>query len=182
MRIAEEFRTSQAPVREALRELETLRLVESEPYRGTGSARSASGRWPRPIPSGPSWSRPRPSPRPRLKGNVEDSALPGRSPRAAADGDHEGYARLNIEFHRRIVQAADNQILLQTWDSLGFETRVRITLARQDPDLVRRAATHKPILDALEVGDGPTAGRLLREHSESFRDLGSAKLHEQGSA
>src|ERR1700733_11664714 len=35
MRIAEEFRTSQAPVREALRELETLRLVESEPYRGT---------------------------------------------------------------------------------------------------------------------------------------------------
>src|SRR4051794_1123165 len=34
LRIAEEFGVSQAPVREALRELEILRLVESEPFRG----------------------------------------------------------------------------------------------------------------------------------------------------
>jgi len=33
--IAREFDTSQTPVREALRELESQRLVESEPYRGT---------------------------------------------------------------------------------------------------------------------------------------------------
>src|SRR3954451_12139476 len=34
MRVAEEFGVSQAPVREALRELELLRLVVSEPFRG----------------------------------------------------------------------------------------------------------------------------------------------------
>ncbi len=33
-RIAAELGTSQAPVREALRDLELLRLVESEPFRG----------------------------------------------------------------------------------------------------------------------------------------------------
>src|ERR687889_2658023 len=33
-RVAEEFGVSQAPVREALRELEILRLVVSEPFRG----------------------------------------------------------------------------------------------------------------------------------------------------
>jgi DNA-binding GntR family transcriptional regulator len=33
-RIAQELGTSQAPVREALRELESLRFIESEPYRG----------------------------------------------------------------------------------------------------------------------------------------------------
>ena len=33
-RIAQELGTSQAPVREALRDLELLRLVESEPFRG----------------------------------------------------------------------------------------------------------------------------------------------------
>src|SRR4051795_10777818 len=33
-RIAQELGTSQAPVREALRELESLRFVESEPFRG----------------------------------------------------------------------------------------------------------------------------------------------------
>src|SRR6266705_3268452 len=35
MHIAQEFEISQAPVREALRELEALGFVESEPYRGT---------------------------------------------------------------------------------------------------------------------------------------------------
>ena len=33
-RIAQELGTSQAPVREALRDLELLRVVESEPFRG----------------------------------------------------------------------------------------------------------------------------------------------------
>src|SRR5687767_9053059 len=33
-RIAQELGTSQAPVREALRDLELLRFVESEPFRG----------------------------------------------------------------------------------------------------------------------------------------------------
>src|SRR3954447_24581215 len=35
LQVAREFNTSQAPVREAFRELEALRLVESETYRGT---------------------------------------------------------------------------------------------------------------------------------------------------
>ncbi|MHC5541965.1 GntR family transcriptional regulator, partial [Singulisphaera rosea] len=35
LQIAREFQTSQGPVREALRELEALRLVESQTYRGT---------------------------------------------------------------------------------------------------------------------------------------------------
>jgi DNA-binding GntR family transcriptional regulator len=34
IRVAREFGVSQAPVREALRELEILRLIESEPFRG----------------------------------------------------------------------------------------------------------------------------------------------------
>jgi DNA-binding GntR family transcriptional regulator len=34
IRVAEEFGVSQAPVREALRELETLRFVESSPFKG----------------------------------------------------------------------------------------------------------------------------------------------------
>src|SRR4051812_25814321 len=35
LQVAREFNTSQAPVREALRELEALRLVETQTYRGT---------------------------------------------------------------------------------------------------------------------------------------------------
>ena len=174
MRIAEEFKTSQAPVREALRELETLRLVESEPYRGTrvrevGEREMAEAYAVRAVLEQAAAE----SAAPRLKGNVEALRHCLEELRGVASaGDHGGYARHNLEFHRRIVEASDNQILLQTWDSLGFETRVRITLARQEPDLVRRAATHDPILEALEAGDGPAAGRLLREHAESFMGPG----------
>lgn len=174
MRIAEEFRTSQAPVREALRELETLRLVESEPYRGTrvrevGEREMAEAYAVRAVLEQAAAE----SAAPRLKGNVEALRHCLEELRSVASaGDHGGYAHHNLEFHRRIVEASENQILLQTWDSLGFETRVRITLARQGPDLVRRAATHDPILEALEIGDGPAAGRLLREHAESFMGPG----------
>jgi DNA-binding GntR family transcriptional regulator len=177
MRIAEEFRTSQAPVREALRELETLRLVESEPYRGTrvrevGEREMAEAYAVRAVLEQAAAEVAAPI----LKGNVEKLRLCLDELKAVAlAGDQDGYAHHNLNFHRQIIQASDNKILLQTWDSLGFEIRVRISLARQVPDLVPRAASHDPILEALNKGDGPTAGRLLREHAESFMSAAPAR-------
>ena len=55
-------------------------------------------------------------------------------------------------------------------------------LARKEPDLPRFAACHDPILEALEAGDGPTAGRLLREHAESFMGPGPARPCDDPSA
>ena len=170
MRIAEEFKTSQAPVREALRELEALRLVQSEPYRGTrvrevGRHEMAEAYAVRAVLEQAAAEAAAPT----LKGNVDllRSHLVLLLASALA-GDREGYARHDLDFHRGIVEAAGNKVLLQTWDSLGFEVRLRIMLARKEPELVRFAACHDPILEALDLGDGPTAGRLLREHAESF--------------
>ncbi len=177
MRIAEEFKTSQAPVREALRELETLRLVESEPYRGTrvrevGEVEMAEAYAVRAVLEQAAAE----SAAPGLKGNTAGLRQTLDELRVSAlEGDREGYARHDLDFHRGIVEAAGNRILLQTWDSLGFETRVRIMLARKEPDLPKFASCHDPILEALEAGDGPRAGRLLREHAESFMGPGPAK-------
>ena len=182
MRIAEEFRTSQAPVREALRELETLRLVESEPYRGTrvrevSEREMAESYAVRAVLEQAAAD----SAASNLKGNAEGlrRSLEGIKSAAVA-GNYPEYARHNIDFHRQIVEAAGNRILLHTWDSLGFETRIRIRLVRHESDLIRLAATHDPILEALEVGDGPTAGRLLREHSRSFMGCGMDCPRESG--
>ena len=113
---------------------------------------------------------------PVLKGNVEPLRQCLDQLRSAALAhDREGYATHDIDFHRGIVEAADNKVLLQTWDSLGFDVRLRIMLARKEPDLPRFAACHDPILDALEAGDGSTAGRLLREHAESFMGPGKPR-------
>jgi DNA-binding GntR family transcriptional regulator len=161
LQIAREFQTSQGPVREALRELETLRLVESQTYRGTrvraaevrgvleqAAAAKAAG---------------------RLKGNAaplhaELDALRA----AAATGDLDAYSRCNMAFHRRIVEASGNAVMLRVWDSLMLEVRTRIGLNQLDLDLPAVAETHLPIVEALERGDGERAGSLLRAHAEMF--------------
>lgn len=168
LNIAKEFDTSQTPVREALKELESRRLVEAIPYRGTyvreisdremeeayevrGALEQLAGELAAP----------------KLVGNV--AALRATTQRliaAAMAQDAEAYSRLNVDFHREIVLATNNHTLVSAWDALGFEMRVRIHLARHhNPELVARAEEHIPIIDALERGDGQTAGRLLREHA-----------------
>jgi DNA-binding GntR family transcriptional regulator len=170
LQIARELKTSQGPVREALRELEALRLVESETYRGTrvralsehemndagqvrGVLEETAAHWAAAA----------------LKRHLEPLRDELESIRKAATaGDLDGYAAHNMAFHRLIVEASGNQVLLRVWDSLMLEVRTRIGLAQLDVDLTFAAETHVPIVEAFSRGDGATAGRLLREHAEMF--------------
>ena len=173
--IAREFDTSQTPVREALRELEALRLVESIPFRGTRvreitpremaeaySVRVALEQMAAEL-AGPRFLKSVHS----LESRRLETAVEALSSSAHA-GDVEGFAKANLTFHRTIVEAAGNQVLLQTWESLGFETRMRVNLARQPVNLEERIAEHAEIARALAAGDGVRAGKLLREHAEFF--------------
>ena len=172
LEIAREFDTSQTPVREALRELESLQLVESAPYRGTRvreitdremveayTVRGVLEQLAAELATR------------RLKGNVSGiRASLSLIHQAAQSGDIDAYARHNVEFHRAIVVASDNRVLIQAWDRLSFESRVRLYLRRRhEPNLIERAREHDQPVDALEAGDGVTAGRLLREHAESCK-------------
>lgn len=172
LELARQFDTSQTPIREALRELETLKLVESEPYRGTrvraisdqemleaytvrGVLEQLAGELAAPYLNRNSAA---------LRTSVESLVS------AAKDGDIAGYSYYNMEFHRGIVEASRNELLFQTWSTLAFEARVRIHLKHaHTPDLVNRALEHMPILEALDRGDGKSAGLLLRAHAESCR-------------
>ena len=184
LEIAKEFDTSQTPVREALRELESLRLVESVPYRGTrvreitdremieaytvrGVLEQLAGELAAP----------------RLKGNVGTiRASLQEIHDAARVSDVEAYARHNLEFHRSIVVASHNEVLIQSWDRLSFEARVRLHLRRQETNLVERAREHDGPVDALEAGDGAKAGRLLREHAESCKRRWMEQTSEVGNS
>jgi DNA-binding GntR family transcriptional regulator len=73
-----------------------------------------------------------------------------------------------MAFHRLIVEASGNTVLLRVWDALMLEVQIRIGLSRFDLDMSFAAETHVPIVDAVDRGDGQTAGRLLREHAEMF--------------
>jgi DNA-binding GntR family transcriptional regulator len=169
LQLANEFGVSQGSVREALRELEASRLVESEAYRGTrvrvvspnemreaylvrGVLEEAAAQQAAPVLQGDG----------RLRLEYEGIV------QAAEQGDLAEQAARNTVFHRLIVESSGNGVLLRLWDSLAFETRTRVRLSRPEANPVRDAHTHGPIVDAFERGDGDTAGRLLREHAESF--------------
>ena len=170
LKIAREFATSQGPVREALRELESLRLVESQTYRGTRvRALNETEMWEHAQVRGMLEQAAAVAAASAMDGDVEDLRRDLEDlRRTASHGDKPGYARANREFHRRIVAAAGNTVLLRIWDSLMLETRTRVALSHLTLNLPVVADTHVPIIEALERGDGPTAGSLLREHAELF--------------
>ena len=86
---------------------------------------------------------------------------------AAAHGDLDACAEHDVKFHRNILKAAQNDVLLRVWDTLAFDLRIHAaigTVSKGLPDVVE---SHRPIVDALEKGCGKEAGLLLRNHVET---------------
>ena len=173
LRIAEEFGTSQGPVREALRELEATGLVTNLPRRGTYVS-EVMGEGLREIYT--------------VRGALEEQATRIATARGACDvallqrevdlmrdaavaGDTHGVVDHSVAFHRAIMEAAKNRLLLNIWQSLQIETRTTITMLTEGLDLVEIAASHQPIVDAIAAGDAETAARVAREHQDYFEHL-----------
>jgi len=171
MELAHEFDVSQAPVREAFRELETLGVLVSEHYRGTRvreiSSRETYDAY-------------------QLRGYLEEIAMQLIPPeklrdeigsiealqttmrKAARSGDADGFAEANTQFHRSIVSLASNQKLLKVWESLEIGMRSRLNLQKNEGKLSSLAEIHQPIVDSLKRGDLTQTGVLMREHAFSF--------------
>jgi DNA-binding GntR family transcriptional regulator len=168
-RIALELGTSQAPVREALRDLELLGLVGSEPFRGSRvrvfdeeqmlevypvraaleelAARLAAE---------------------NLGGDVSvlDAELEAMRD-AVRRGDTNALVRHDIAFHRLIVEAAGNAVLTQSWKSLGVEGRITVSLYSTYMDSGDAAERHAPLLEAIRAQNAAAAGREARKHVEA---------------
>src|SRR5436309_8797990 len=130
IRVAHEFGVSQAPVREALRELEILRLIESEPFRGA----RVRGMRPEeiaeiyPVRAALEEVAARAA-APRLAGRVQPLADEIEGMRAAAaDGDLHRFVAHDVAFHRRAVAASGNRTLIDRWDTLHIDTRTRASV------------------------------------------------------
>ncbi len=115
-RIATELEVSQTPVREALRELESLRLIESAPNKGVRvrNLTAADLEESYPVRAGLE----------AIAAELAADASPGLlgpgthvlalyEADSAADGTAQ--VRHTVAFHRELVRAADNSVLLHTW-------------------------------------------------------------------
>jgi DNA-binding GntR family transcriptional regulator len=171
-RIAQELGTSQAPVREALRDLELLRFVESAPFKGARVREITDEELLEiyPVRAALEELAARQAAI-RLDGAVAalEAELDAMH-RAADEGDLHTQVVHDANFHRLIVEAAGNRILQDVWGYLRIESRTIITAVRTGMDGHEIAERHRPVLDALRDRDPERAGAALRRHLEEFAD------------
>jgi len=165
LQIAEEFKTSHTPVREAFRYLEALRVVETETYKGTrvrkitrreleesSLIRSVLEELGAQLAA------------PTFKNNtqaLEEQAA--KFMKAAREKNVSDYSEHDMQFHRIIMAQSDNQLLMEIWESLVLESRFRMTLNQIGKDQLEEfGAAHLPIIPELKKGDGASAGMLLK--------------------
>ncbi len=169
LQIAREFDSSQAPIREAFCKLEAMRIVETEPYKGTRVREISSRELEeclriRAVLENLAAEQVED----RLKaktGELKQKAL--QTVEAARLRDLRKYSLANLEFHRLIVEASHTQTLLSLWDSLAPEVRMFATVKANVDNLVDGANDHLEIVEAFAEGDNRFAGKLLKKHAES---------------
>jgi DNA-binding GntR family transcriptional regulator len=180
-RIANELGTSQAPVREALRDLELLRLVESEPFRGArvrgfGEAELIEVY---PVRAVLEEFAAKEATK-HLDGDVSVLEAELEAMREAARrGDMNGLVEHDIAFHRVIVESARNAVLEQCWKSLGVESRITISLYGIYMDPGQAAERHVKLIDAIRSGSPGAAGREARKHVEVSARLMRSRLRSE---
>ncbi len=164
-RIAAELGVSQAPVREALRQLEALRLIESMPNRGARVREFTEEDFAEFFPV-----------RAGLEKTAADLAVVRTGGRLdALQGHIERLAgasgpdvmRHSIAFHREIVEAAGNGLLRSVWESLGIEIWTTLSVRRHQTELCGKTAEHIEIADAFARRD-PGVGTMLHDHVMSY--------------
>ncbi len=160
--LAREFDVSQAPIREALRELEGSGLVCSERFRGTRVR-------------GADFAEMRESYELRIMLEKRSVALAspykpellellGECQRemelAIKAEDSETYIDNALRFHRKLVESSGNRTFLSVWDSLLWDIRGRIALRRHaemGKSLKPLVSAHRALLGRLRAQDAEGA-------------------------
>lgn len=177
--VARSLGTSQAPVREALRALEAIGLVEILPFRGAHVRRLDL--------------------RELLEAYVVRSAVEALGARlavpamsdadvealielgeqmqqAAAENDGRRLAEIDATFHGRIIELSGNKALARVWRSLEPFSRTYITLVSPGSDPHWTADLHTPILGALRDRDAEAVATALEHHFEEVQSVLGSRL------
>lgn len=174
-RIAREFGISQAPVREALRSLASLGLVEMRPHRGARVRKPSREELVEAV---------------HVRGVLEAYAAEIAAERISAgdlekleqlveemrvfarDGDALAQAHKNAEFHSTVIRSSGNGTLARSWKLLEPFTQTYLTSTAPGVDLAWLAGRHVTIIEALRARDPEAASRATREH---FRQAAEVK-------
>lgn len=177
--VAKELHTSQAPVREALRTLEALGVVEIIPFRGARVRRLQ-----------PDELLDAYLVRSSLETLAAKLAVPKLTPadieelvgfgekmnEAANAGDGHQLAEYDVGFHGRIVELSGNRTLMRVWRSLEPFSRTYMTLVMPGSDPDWSARLHAPIVESLRRRDTLGVVQAIENHFAEVSDVVSRRL------
>ena len=166
-RIARELGTSQAPVREALRDLESVGVVESIPFRGARIRKPSVAELLEAFPvraALESLAAAEATKRVTESDIDHLTQLIDRMVAAAREGDAHEQSIRNAEFHGLIVRAAGNATLERQWAMLEPFARTYLTAVSAGVDLRQLAERHRTIVEAIRARDPEWAAAAMRSH------------------
>jgi DNA-binding GntR family transcriptional regulator len=173
-RIAQELGVSQAPVREALRDLEQLGCIVHEPFRGCSVRAFSAEELLEAFPVRAALEAL--AARLAAEHITEDELLRlgellERMRAAARRGDAHDQSQANASFHATIVRAARNATLARQWSFLEPYSRTYLTVSQPGLDLLALSERHVPILEALRARDAEAAAEAMHEHLMDAAEL-----------
>lgn len=166
-RLAKELGVSQSPVREAIRELEVMGLIEIRPFQGayvkalksqdvqeSYKVRSAleSAAIEALIPQ-------------ITEKQIEDLAKTLKAMAKAGEANNiDQFTELDKLFHQKIVEWSGNQLLLRLWEQCKIMEYTKTSALLSAMSLAKLAERHDEMLGALEQKDIAAGATAVHEH------------------
>ena len=170
-RWAKKLGVSQSPVREALRDLETVGLIESIPYQGSYvkeitqqdimdnyRVRMAI----EPIGAEDACRYITEEELKRIHGYLNGMTD------AALKGDYKTYIDFDTKFHDSIMQVSRNEILKRLWEQINVSEWTYLGTKFSDLDLNSLARRHMNIYNAILARNAKTAAYEAKKHIEDL--------------
>lgn len=178
-RWAKELGVSQSPIREAIRELEMIGLVENIPYKGcmvrkitkkesadTYKVRIAleSMAMIEAIQSEDT------SFLAQMKATMQEMTI------AAEAGDVQEFVAKDVQFHATFVQHSENSVLKRHWEQCYIWANTTISTYFSHDSMLELAKRHELLLEAIEAKDEVRGKKEIEEHFDMLlKSLGEIK-------
>lgn len=174
---AKELGVSQGPVREAIRDLEAMGLVETVPFKGS-RVRSMTKKDIRDNYSVRICLESK-SIRDAIH-DLGDQSLQDLGERlgsileemnaSAGSGDLRAFTEQDAAFHRAIIDATDNQVLLRLWEQCNMRNWFTVSALTNAESLKKLQMEHQKLSEAICCRDLRGATVTLEEHLTSLME------------
>jgi len=168
--LAEQLGVSRGPIREAIRRLEQMGLVEKIPYRGAFVSQLTDYD----IEELYSVRESLEGLAARLLAQRQDervvaslNAIINSMSQAAEAGDESKIVTLDADFHDSLISLCDHKLLNEIWEPVSIRMRRFLLLKnkyRYENDLRMVVRLHTPIIEAIAAGNVAEAEMAARKH------------------